>query len=41
MSVAPGRPAPELCLRDVAGAPRCLRDLRGQPVVVVFLRYLG
>ena len=36
-----GDPAPELRLPDLEGAPVSLSDLRGKPVVLVFLRHAG
>ncbi|GEM_PF-5430226 len=37
----PGQPAPELVLLDPEGRPHSLRAWRGQPLVLVFLRWLG
>lgn len=36
-----GTPAPDLDVLDAAGEPLRLADLRGHPVVLVFLRHLG
>jgi len=33
--------APDLTLLDTAGQALALRDWRGQPVLLVFLRWLG
>ncbi|MDD9207169.1 redoxin domain-containing protein [Georgenia sp. 10Sc9-8] len=36
---APGHPVPDFCLPDVHGTPVRLSDLRGAPVLVVFLPF--
>ena len=36
-----GQPAPELVLPDLDGTVTALRDLRGRPVLVSFLRHAG
>jgi peroxiredoxin len=36
-----GDPAPDLTLPDLRGVPASLRDLRGRPVLVSFLRHAG
>ncbi len=38
---AAGEPAPPLRLPDLSGRHRDLRDLRGRPVLVSFLRHAG
>jgi peroxiredoxin len=37
----PGDPAPDFTLPDTAGETIALSDLRGRPVVLIFLRWLG
>ena len=43
MRTAPrvGEPAPDLVLPDLQGKVTDLRDLRGRPVLVSFLRHAG
>jgi peroxiredoxin len=36
-----GRPAPDLSFQDENGQPVSLRSMRGHPVLLVFLRWLG
>jgi peroxiredoxin len=36
-----GRPAPDLTFQDQAGKPVALASLRGHPILLVFLRWLG
>lgn len=36
-----GERAPDFQLPTLDGAPVALRDFRGQPVLLVFLRHLG
>lgn len=38
---AVGQPAPRLELADLDGTVTALRDLRGRPVLVSFLRHAG
>lgn len=37
----PGHPAPDFTLDAVGGGRVSLRDFRGRPVLLIFLRHLG
>ena len=39
--IMPGDLAPDFTLTTPEGQPVALRDYRGQPVLLVFLRHLG
>ncbi len=40
-TLSPGTAAPPLQLPDLGGTSTSLRDLRGRPVLVSFLRHAG
>ena len=40
-AIREGEPAPDFTLDAVGGERASLRDFRGRPVVLIFLRHLG